>query len=337
MNTIRRSNLLYNIDIMYCSFCSEKNHTIKTCNCDELVALYTRIKDGFSIRTPSEAFTWMTEIFLLRQLRGFAAKLKLSTNMNYYTLAASIIMNEYYAEPPIFRASIHNHLFWQYMSFMKDGMLHKNATQMYNLLLEQHAADLIFQDRRDRLRELSRRAESDSTILNSIFTSVEEGSYQVNLGFVTTIDEIFQYIPGVKQYYKEIVSNMIMGEDHIRHVFGNHIETLNDIFHHMPYMKIIYRILVNEVCRTIPIVYCVVAKADNVSSEECGICFDRASNVSLNCHHSFCDGCIVKHLKSQRIIAVNKHAPCPYCRAEIRQIASANQTVISKIQYEIAF
>ena len=336
MNTIRRSNLLYNIDIMYCSFCSEKNHTIKTCNCDELVALYARIKDGFSTRRVSEAFTWMTENFLLRQLRGFAAKLKLSTNMNYYTLAASIMMNEFYAEPPIFRVSIRNHLFWQYMSFMKDGMRHKNATQMYHHLLEQHAADLIFQDRRDRLRELSRRAEGDSTILNTIFTSIEQGSYQVNLGFMT-VDEIFQYIPRVKQYYKEVVINMVMGEHHIRHVFGNHIETLNDIFHHMPYLKIIYRILVNEVSRTIPIVNCIVAKTNNVSSEECGICLESAINVSLNCNHSFCDGCIVKHLKSQRIIAVNKHAPCPYCRADIRQITSANETMISKILHEIAF
>ena len=332
---IRSSNSLYNIDIMYCSFCSEKNHTIKTCNCDELVALYARIKHGFNTRSVSEAFTWMTDTFLLRQLRGFAAKLKLSTNMNYYTLAASIIINEFYAEPPIFRVSIRNHIFWQYMSFMKDGMRDKNATQMYHRLLEQHAGDLIFQDRRDRLCELSRRADGDYTIINTIFTSIEQGSYQVNLGFMTTVDEIFQYIPRVKRYYKEVVSNMVMGEDHIRHVFGNHIETLNDIFHHMPYLKIIYRILVNEVC--IPVVDCIVAKTDNVSSEECGICLESTSNVSLNCNHSFCNACIVKHLKSHRIIAVNKHAPCPYCRADIRQITSANENMISKIQHEIAF
>lgn len=318
---------------MYCSFCNSADHNIKKCNCNELRVLFSRIKYEFRRRTASQAFTWMIHNLLLRQLRGFASKVKLPTNMNYHPLAATIIIHEYYTTIPMADECMTEFLFYRYMVFIKEGILPKDAKQMYDRLLEQGHAVIVFQGRRNSLVNLRTRAHNDPNVFDSIIHSIEDGSFEQLFGIVSSIEEIFQFIPEIKEHYKNVVMYMNMGEDYLRHIFGDHVRTVQDVFHDMPYLRNIYYLLISEIRSNIPhIEYSVIKSGEMMPTEECGICLDVTSNVYLNCRHSFCGDCISKHLKTKYIVSENNFAPCPYCRADICRITSINETVNFRIQ-----
>lgn len=68
------------------------------------------------------------------------------------------------------------------------------------------------------------------------------------------------------------------------------------------------------------------AEEDKV--EECGICYDVKTVVTLNCEHTFCRDCLYQTALSRR----GAHICCAFCRAQIKTISMKN----SKAEFESA-
>jgi hypothetical protein len=58
------------------------------------------------------------------------------------------------------------------------------------------------------------------------------------------------------------------------------------------------------------------------SKEECGICYDKTCNVTLNCNHEVCVDCFKGHVTATET-KINASLQCPFCRTVT---ASVNAT-----------
>jgi hypothetical protein len=57
-------------------------------------------------------------------------------------------------------------------------------------------------------------------------------------------------------------------------------------------------------------------------TEECGICYDKTCNITLNCNHQFCVDCFKGHVTATET-KINASLQCPFCRTVT---ASVNAT-----------
>jgi hypothetical protein len=61
---------------------------------------------------------------------------------------------------------------------------------------------------------------------------------------------------------------------------------------------------------------------------DCGICYDSACNIMLNCKHQFCVDCIKGQFK---IAKITKKFNCAFCRADIRSINGTDAEICNKL------
>ncbi len=57
---------------------------------------------------------------------------------------------------------------------------------------------------------------------------------------------------------------------------------------------------------------------------DCGICYESACNVMLNCKHQFCVGCLKGQFK---IAKTTGKFNCAFCRADIRSINASDYDI----------
>jgi hypothetical protein len=61
-------------------------------------------------------------------------------------------------------------------------------------------------------------------------------------------------------------------------------------------------------------------------SEECGICYDKTCNVTLNCNHQVCVDCFKSHVTATET-KINASLKCPFCRT-VTETVNATDTAI---------
>jgi hypothetical protein len=67
-----------------------------------------------------------------------------------------------------------------------------------------------------------------------------------------------------------------------------------------------------------------VLKEYKMSSEECGICYDKTCKVTFNCNHQTCLGCFKGHYTATK----SKNSSilqCPFCRGTIESVQGSNK------------
>lgn len=75
-----------------------------------------------------------------------------------------------------------------------------------------------------------------------------------------------------------------------------------------------------------PSVYLIKNPIPNLTNEECPICFSRNTNISTNCHHSFCAKCTITHLQAKN----DGCQSCPICRQTINTLLYDDKKTLPK-------
>lgn len=90
----------------------------------------------------------------------------------------------------------------------------------------------------------------------------------------------------------------------------------------------LYRAIVQQTILAPPIpkkkIVVRVLRDFKLSSEECGICYDKTCKVTFNCNHQTCLGCFKGHYLATK----SKNSPllkCPFCRGTIESVQGSNQ------------
>lgn len=61
-------------------------------------------------------------------------------------------------------------------------------------------------------------------------------------------------------------------------------------------------------------------------TEECGICYDKTSNVTLNCNHQVCVDCFKGNFKATKA-KFNETLKCPFCRCITETVNAADAKI----------
>ena len=65
-------------------------------------------------------------------------------------------------------------------------------------------------------------------------------------------------------------------------------------------------------------------------SEECGICYDKTCNVTLNCNHQVCVDCFKSHVTATET-KINASLKCPFCRTVTETVNATDNTVYDEL------
>jgi hypothetical protein len=65
-------------------------------------------------------------------------------------------------------------------------------------------------------------------------------------------------------------------------------------------------------------------------SEECGICYDKTCNVTLNCNHQVCVDCFKSHVTATET-KINASLKCPFCRCVTETVNATDNTVYDEL------
>ena len=65
-------------------------------------------------------------------------------------------------------------------------------------------------------------------------------------------------------------------------------------------------------------------------SEECGICYDKTSNVTLNCNHKVCVDCFKGHVTATEA-KFNASLKCPFCRCVTETVQATDANIHDKL------
>jgi len=65
-------------------------------------------------------------------------------------------------------------------------------------------------------------------------------------------------------------------------------------------------------------------------SEECGICYDKTCNVTLNCNHQVCVDCFKSHVTATET-KFNASLKCPFCRTVTETVNATDNTVYDEL------
>ena len=65
-------------------------------------------------------------------------------------------------------------------------------------------------------------------------------------------------------------------------------------------------------------------------SEECGICYDKICNVTLNCNHQVCVDCFKSHVTATET-KFNASLKCPFCRCVTETVNATDNTVYDEL------
>jgi hypothetical protein len=65
-------------------------------------------------------------------------------------------------------------------------------------------------------------------------------------------------------------------------------------------------------------------------SEECGICYHKTCNVTLNCNHQVCVDCFKAHVTSTET-KINASLKCPFCRCVTETVNATDNTVYDEL------
>lgn len=65
-------------------------------------------------------------------------------------------------------------------------------------------------------------------------------------------------------------------------------------------------------------------------SEECGICYDKTCNVTLNCNHQLCVDCLKGNLKATEA-KFNETLKCPFCRCVTETVQATDVNIHDKL------
>jgi hypothetical protein len=65
-------------------------------------------------------------------------------------------------------------------------------------------------------------------------------------------------------------------------------------------------------------------------SEECGICYDKTCNVTLNCNHQVCVDCFKSHVTATET-KFNATLKCPFCRCVTETVNATDNIVYDEL------
>lgn len=61
-------------------------------------------------------------------------------------------------------------------------------------------------------------------------------------------------------------------------------------------------------------------------TEECGICYDKTCNITLNCNHQVCVDCFKGHVTATET-KINASLQCPFCRTVTASVNATDATI----------
>lgn len=81
-------------------------------------------------------------------------------------------------------------------------------------------------------------------------------------------------------------------------------------------------------------IFCLETAEELAEHVECGICLDSEvkvlTMVETNCNHSFCYGCITRHMDSEKF--AHRAPDCPMCRSKITILTTKDVEILADLE-----